>query len=166
MRKTIAMFLVLTAPTVCASGEFSRSYSPDAIIENRAGATVVRPRNGMAVRIEKFARRMNCEVPPEMAELLAATEYPRVMAAMAYKESRFDVNARGKAGEVGMLQVIPSCWKHPGHTAASQVRTTEEILEELIRERGNLSGAIKSYNGSGPKAEAYRRDVLKLARLI
>lgn len=122
----------------------------------------------MSQRIERFALAHGCDpdLAPELADLLAECEYPRVMAAIACRESRFDTAAIGSVGERGMYQVRPDVWGDPGQSLKSQTDKAEAVLLALIKKHGGLSRAIARYNGDGRKAMEYRDDVLQLARSI
>lgn len=79
---------------------------------------------------------------------------PRIVVAMAYRESNFDRNALGSSGERGMLQVLPSTFTRYGY---GDFRDWKATLEAGIRyykwlEKrygGNLALAVASYN-AGP----------------
>ena len=157
------------SPQSAAHGDYRREVGARYIVEARGERTAVVARNPMAVRIERFAVKNGCapELAPELAELLAECRYPRVLAAIACRESRFNLKARGAVGEVGMFQVKKEIWGSPGKTCFSQVRKTRDILDLLVAESGGkLSVAIAKYNGSGSQAKKYAKAVMKLAASI
>ena len=170
MRKTLLILaLVALSPQLCSSGEYTRRVLPETVEENRAGVTSSVKRSSLSRRIEAFAVKHGADpaIAPELAELLASYEHPRVLAAIAAKESNFRLNARGKAGEVGAFQIIPKYHGHPGKTWSSQTKAADRLLRELVSDaRGRLEPAVIRYNGAGPRAERYAAHVLSLARSI
>lgn len=168
-RTLLVLALVALLPKICSSGEYTKHVLPETIVENRAGVVSSVKRSSLSRRIEKFAVAHGADpaVAPELAELLAACEHPRVLAAMGAKESGFNPKAVGKAGEVGAWQVIPKHWGHPGRSLSSQAKHSEAILQELVAaSKGRLEAAVRKYNGSGPKAVRYAAHVMAMARSI
>ena len=170
MKKLIVVLAaVALLPKLSGSAEFSRHVSAENIIENRGGQVLLKPRSGLSKRIERFAVAHGAkpEVAPELAELIATCDHPRVLAAIAAKESNFNDRARGKAGEIGMYQVLPRVHGHPGRTWRDQTKTSERLLNELVSDAGGvLQVAVRRYNGSGPKAAHYAKHVMAMARSI
>jgi hypothetical protein len=165
------LFLLATFlyPALCSSGEYTRHVSSEKIVENRAGVIVSVKRSSLSKRIERFAvaHGADPEIAPELAELIAVCKHPRVLAAIAAKESNFNDRARGKAGEIGMYQVLPHMHGHPGQTWREQTQSSERILDELVLSAGGrLRVAVRRYNGSGPKAVRYAKHVLVMSRSI
>lgn len=157
-----------TSPQLAAPADYHREVCSRYVVESRGGRTSFVARNPMVVRIEKFAMANGCDpdLAPELAELLAECRYPRVMAAIACRESGFDLKARGAVGERGMYQLRPELWGDPGRSARSQTEKAEDVLLALVEEHGSLSRGIERYNGSGTDAVRYREHVLRLARSI
>lgn len=170
MKKIIVVLsAALLLPKLSGSAEFTRNVSAENVIENRAGKVLLKPRSGLSKRIELFAVKHGADpaIAPDLAELLAACEHPRVLAAIAAKESNFRLNARGASGEVGAFQIRPELHGHPGYTWGSQTKSAERLLKELTSDaRGRLEPAVKSYNGAGPKAVRYAKHVMLMARSI
>jgi hypothetical protein len=156
------------SPQIAASGDYSREIGPRHLVETRGERTVITPRSSLAIRIQRFAVSNGCDkdLAPELAELLAECQYPRVLAAIACRESGFDLKARGSVGERGMYQIRPEVWGDPGRTVRSQTKKAEKVLLTLLDEHGGLSRAVERYNGSGRDAAHYRDQVLRLARSI
>jgi len=168
--KICVMALAVCAlPSICGSGEYSRKITPDAIVENRGGQHWVKQRSKLSKRIESFAVKYGADemLAAEMAELLCALENGKVLAAIAAKESGFDVRALGRVGEVGAYQVLPKYWGDPGNNFSSQTEKADKILQELLdASNGDLAAALERYNGTGLKAKAYASSVLSLAAKI
>lgn len=168
-RTLLVLALVALLPKICSSGVYSRHVTPESVVENRAGVTVSVERSSLSKRIERFAVKHGADpgIAPELAELLAACEHPRVLAAIAAKESNFRLHAKGKAGEVGAFQIRPEYHGHPGSTWGSQSKAAERLLKELVEASGGkLSSAVRKYNGAGPKAVRYASHVMAMAYSI
>ena len=168
-RTLLVLALVALLPKICSSGVYSKHVTSESVIENRAGVISSVKRSSLSRRIEKFAVAHGADpaIAPELAELLAACEFPRVLAAMGAKESNFNPRAVGKAGEIGAWQVRAKYWGHPGRTLSSQALKSESILRDLVAEsNGKLESAVRRYNGAGPKAVRYAAHVMSMARSI
>jgi len=110
------------------------------------------PRSALQDKIAAIANKFG--IPPEAAW------------AVAMKESGMNPNApMGKAGEIGMFQVLPQTGMAEGFEDLSNL--DENILAGLtrlqqgIRKYGMTPEAFAYYNGSGPMARAYGADVWK-----
>ncbi|WP_188055632.1 lytic transglycosylase domain-containing protein [Oryzomonas rubra] len=168
IRLSIVLGCLLLPAATAGSGDYARHVSPEKIEGNRAGRVLLKPRSDLSKRIERFARKHGAgDRAPEIADVLATCDHPRVLAAIAARESRFDLHARGRAGEIGAYQIMPHQWGHPGHTWSSQTRSAERILDELVdASGGRLALAVRRYNGAGANAEQYSKHVLALANSI
>lgn len=141
----------------------------EAAVHSTKRVRSARPQSTLVDRIAVFIRKHGRDpvVARQLAELLAACEHPRVMAAIAAKESNFNIAARGTHGEVGAFQVIPRLHGHPGHTWRSQSKKTDDILRDLVsKSGGRLTVALRRYNGAGPAASRYADHVMAMARSI
>lgn len=168
MKKLIILAFVLF-PALPGSGEYTRSVFAGEVVENRAGLTVSVNRSALSRRIENFAVRHGADPKRavEYAEFLATRQHPRVLAAIAAKESRFNVRAVGKVGEIGAFQQRPELHGHPGRSFESQAAAAERHLVRLVKNKdGKLHHAVRSYNGSGPAADRYAAHVMAMARSI
>lgn len=168
--KVILMVLAasLLLSRTSGSAEFSRHVSSETISENRGGQVLLIPRSNLSKRIEAFAVRHGAD-PSEaavIAEILATKDHPRVLAAIAARESHFDLHAIGAAKEIGAFQQHP-VHGHPGRTWSSQSDAAERMLNDLVAEHhGQLVPAVTAYNGAGPGAREYCRAVMAMARSI
>ena len=145
MKKIILLFVLLL--NISCSSEIASHGSLESA--NRAGVTAPVERSSLSRRIESFAVKHGADpkMAPELADLLAECEHPRLMAAVAARESHFNPDARGTSGEIGMYRVIPKDWGHPGHTVRSQTKKTEEVLRKLIKaNNGKLHVTLAKYN--------------------
>lgn len=168
-RLIVIIAAIALLPKLAGSAEYSRTVSAENVIENRGGKVLLVPRSGLSKRIERFAviHGANPTIAPQIAELLATCEHPRVLAAIAARESNFNENAIGSKHEIGMFQVLPSVHGHPGKTWADQTKTSERILHDLISESdGDLRTGVRKYNGSGAAARKYASHVMRMARSI
>lgn len=167
MKKYLLTVACLALPSLCGSGEYSWEVRRDAVVENRGGHRNVRLRSPLSQRIESFVRRhgsvAGCRAA-QMAELLSRHRHGAILAAIAARESGFDIRARGRAGEIGAYQVRPQFWGEPGETFEDQTKKAGRILNGLLTEaNGNLAVALERYNGRGQRAKAYAAAVLSLA---
>lgn len=141
----------------------------DDVVKYENKHKIINQRTELSKRIETFARNNGADedMAAEMAELLSTLENGKVLAAIAAKESGFNVRAKGKVGEIGAYQVRPQFWGHPGETFKSQTEKTNQILEELLSTcNGNLESALEKYNGRGEKSKRYASSVLALVSKI
>lgn len=168
-RLIVIVAAVALLPKLSGSAEYSRTVSAENVIENRGGKVLLVARSGLSKRIERFAIAHGAkpDIAPELAELISVHEHPRVLAAIAAKESGFNLLARGSAGEVGAYQIIPKLHGHPGRTWDSQTKAAERLLNDLVSDaNGKLEPAVRRYNGSGEKATRYAKHVMLMARSI
>lgn len=169
LKLLLATGAVMLLPTIPNSAEYTRYVSAENVVTNRGGEVLLKPRSPLSKRIERFAVKHGADpaIAPQLAELLAACEHPRVLTAIAAKESGFNLRARGSAGEVGAFQIIPRYHGHPGNSWESQTDAAERLLKDLVSDSGGrLEVAVRRYNGAGPKAVKYARHVMEMARSI
>jgi len=93
----LVLALVALLPKICSSGVYSKHVTSESVVENRAGVFSSVKRSSLSQRLEAFAVKHGADpkIAPELAELLAACEHPRVLAAVAAKESNFRLEAKG-----------------------------------------------------------------------
>ena len=102
-------------------------------------------------------------VPSYLAQIIteASAQYhvdPNLVAAMAFKESRFNPNAVSWRGAQGVLQLMPKTAKWLGVTDSFDARQnvfggTKYIAQLLQRFNGNVEMAVAAYN-AGPELVA------------
>lgn len=88
---------------------------------------------------------------------------PAIALAIADKESGFNQGARGKAGEIGIMQLMPGTAMGLGvdpNDPQQNVRGGITYLLQLYAKYHDWQKAIAAYNGSGPAARAYADDVM------
>ena len=107
-----------------------------------------------------------------------------ILAAKLQQESGFRPDARGKSGEVGISQIMPSTGAQPGYglTPISMADAAEpekaipwgaQYLAARAKAQGvndwndpaQAAKGLAAYNGSGPAADGYGRQVASLAGL-
>lgn len=127
--------------------------------------------------------RIPAEYAPIIEQASRETGIPAaVIAAKIKRESGFDPNARGKAGEVGIAQVRPSTARDPGFGLDPEAgdlrdpRVNIPFGARYLKARGEAAGVqdwndpaqirrgLMGYNGRGPAAERYADNVLALVR--
>lgn len=130
------------------------------------------------------------QVPPHLVPIIQAaanaTGIPfNVLAAKLAQESRFNPNARGAAGEIGIAQVMPSTAARPGYglppielaalnDPAQAIPWGANYLAARSRSAGvrdwndpaQAARGLAAYNGRGPAADAYGRQVAQMAGLV
>ena len=95
-----------------------------------------------------------------------------LLAAVMTKESTCNPNAVGTSGEIGLNQINPRVWvptlvdegfiQAPSDLfdPATNLRCSAYILADLLdRTDGDVWGALRKYNGSGPRARRYADSV-------
>lgn len=115
--------------------------------------------------------RLKVKQPIEIGIAVCKTKNPKLMAAIAIKESSGDSKAIGDSGDSkGAFQVQEKHWSQVPSTATEQALQAEKILEELVASsRGRLRSGLAKYNGGDrPPRVSYRYadDVLRLKRRI
>jgi hypothetical protein len=133
---------------------------------------------------------MNISVPPEYVPILqrAAAESGvpyNVLAAKLQQESGFRPNARGAAGEIGISQIMPATARQPGYglspialealsDPAQSIPWGARYLAARARAAGvrdwgdptQAARGLAAYNGAGPQAARYGRQVAQMAGLV
>lgn len=105
-----------------------------------------------------------------------------LLAAMAYKESRFNPAANGRAREFGILQILPNyrkgvpffldpegCLLRVGACQSEVIDRAAFILRNSLEKCGSLSGALSRYNSGRCESEAgakYARHVARCLRML
>lgn len=123
------------------------------------------------IKYEKVFKASGSTQPEVMAKAVLATKKPRLMAAIAIKESNGNPGAIGDNGaSKGAFQVQSKHWGVVPNDAIKQALQSERILEELSRaSRGRLRCTLAMYNGGpNPPAKSYRYadSVIKIARSL
>lgn len=110
--------------------------------------------------------------PIEMGLAVCKTKNPRLMTAIAIKESNGRPKAIGDSeSSKGAFQVQEKHWGKVPNTATEQALQAEKILDELVASspRGNLRSGLAKYNGGvKPPKSSYRYadSVLKLMKEV
>jgi hypothetical protein len=97
--------------------------------------------------------------PLHTTKLIYNCPYPEIMAAIASVESEYNPKAIGKYREKSIFQILDWDKGDPTNTKVA-LNEAIRIFEEKKINR-TILGAIKAYNGTGKKAERYRKLVLK-----
>lgn len=109
--------------------------------------------------------------PEEMAVAVTKTKNPKLMAAIAIKESNGRPRAVGDSGaSKGAWQVQEKHWAKVPPTATEQALQAEKILEELVASsRGRLLQALSRYNSGKPNSrigKRYAKNVIAIQKSI
>jgi len=110
------------------------------------------------------------ELPKLTARWAAARGLsPRLVAAMVIVESECKPYARGKAGEVGLMQVTPRIWLKAYGVRGLNLSVPDDslrlgtwVLATLAAKHGADAG-LRRYNGRGSAARRYARRVMSIA---
>jgi soluble lytic murein transglycosylase-like protein len=98
---------------------------------------------------------------------------PSIAIALAMRESRLDTTAKGKAGEVGVFQILPSTAKLVGFDGTPEQLTDTKTnalfalkhFANLFRKYGSIPQAVSAYQHGTPTTanQEYTADVLTMA---
>lgn len=133
---------------------------------------------------------MPIEVPPQYVPILQAAAAQsgvpyNVLAAKIRQESGFRPDARGAAGEIGISQIMPRTAQQPGYglspIALSALSDPAQAIPwgaQYLAARARAAGVrdwsrpdqaargLAAYNGAGPQAAAYGRQVAQMAGMV
>lgn len=104
------------------------------------------------------------------AAAIAAGVPVNIAHAVVKVESRYNVNERGAAGEVGIMQVLPQTARAMGenpYNLDGNLRAGMKYLALALRTSRDLCAAISGYNhgiAARPHCTSYGRKVMALAR--
>jgi soluble lytic murein transglycosylase len=95
---------------------------------------------------------------------------PALLAAVIYRESKFDANAKSASGAIGLMQLLPSTAKGIAlHTGGAKfvvadlydpeinVRYGSFYLRRLLRKYGNVELALAAYNAGQANVDSWLR---------
>ena len=96
---------------------------------------------------------------------------PALLAAVIYRESKFDTNAKSRSGAIGLMQLLPSTAKGIAlHTGGTRFRVEDlydpEInvrygafyLRRLLRKYGDVRLALAAYNAGQANVDRWLAD--------
>jgi peptidoglycan lytic transglycosylase len=96
---------------------------------------------------------------------------PALLAAVIYRESKFDARAESSSGAIGLMQLLPETAKGIAlHTGGSRFRVADlwdpEInvrygsfyLRRLLNKYGNVRLALAAYNAGQANVDSWRRE--------
>jgi len=94
---------------------------------------------------------------------------PALVVAVIWQESRFDAAARGAAGEVGLMQLLPSTFGGWGRYdyVEGNIACGVAYLAGELRAYGTERAGLAHYNGGprpGRRSWAYADEVLRIRR--
>lgn len=173
VRTTLAAIWLLVAAHPVASADYAKVASqPDATLMLFGYEVQPVQQPEIVGRLAYWlAKNTECKDPALLAELLAATKYPKELAGIYKAEDNPDGTKIGPCGELGPFQFMPDEPLPDNYNPLDleqNVKWAERKLEDKIREEGSVREGVRAYNGSSwnPKARAYRDRVLQAARGI
>ena len=102
-------------------------------------------------KLTNYFRKNGSKTPEEMANAVLKPRSPRLMAAIAVKETGGNPSTRAtgyKRRHHGAFQVNPAVWSPVPKDAIGQALQSEAILSELVAEKGDITKALNAYGGS------------------
>ena len=92
---------------------------------------------------------------------------PSIALAVAQKESSFNPNARGSAGEIGLFQLMPKTADSLNvdpNDVTQNISGGVSFLAQLYQRYGNWTAALSAYNSGSPtRSTGYANSVLAIA---
>ena len=110
----------------------------------------------------EYFKKKGSKTPEEMAYAVLKTRSPRLLAAMATVESKGTPSIRRtgyRKSHDGAFQVNPKHWGEVSTDPIKQALQAEAILEELVKETGNIKSALNQYGGDKTR-KVYARNIL------
>jgi len=84
---------------------------------------------------------------------------PDLVLSVVERESSFNTNAKGKDGEIGLMQLMRATAKSLGvknrYNPTESIEGGTELLKRLIRKYKSIELALSGYNVGEPKLDAY-----------
>jgi len=87
-------------------------------------------------------------------------------------DSGFTETTVGNAGEIGILQIMPSTAQGLGvdpsqlTDVATNLKTGTRYLGGLISEHKSIAAALRAYKGLGPHAATYANEIIQCAKQV
>ena len=154
----VAILLILFAVVLIVVGH---DFSYRETMQNCTGC------HNRQMSMSQFFKRKGSPDPQRMATAVLETRRPRLMAAIAVRESNGNPKAVGDGGRSrGSFQVQAKHWKPLLHEKkvskdpVIQALDSERIIDDLIAaNNGNLKKALNAYNGD-TKKKVYAKNIL------
>lgn len=91
---------------------------------------------------------------------------PQLVKAVIQTESQFDKNARSGVGAAGLMQIMPSNFKHLGvrdpYNIEQNIRAGTQLLSNYIKRFGTPELALAAYNGGEGRLASRGRDINRM----
>jgi hypothetical protein len=114
------------------------------------------------VRLKDYFISMGSPTPVTAAKAVSKSKRKHLAAATLKKESQANFKAVGDHGaSLGGYQIQPRHWGEVPKSAEGQTQKYDYVMDALEREFGN--DAVRHYNGSGPQARKYKKEVVSEA---
>jgi hypothetical protein len=114
-------------------------------------------------KMVEYFRKKGSRSPEEMANAVYTTNSPRLLAAIAVRETgaNHTVKRTGyKKRHYGAFQVNPKDWGKVSNDPIQQALQAEAILKELTQETGDIKKALNAYGGDKTR-KVYAANILK-----
>lgn len=101
-------------------------------------------------KLSEYFRKNGSRTPEEMANAVLKTKSPRLLAAIAVKETGGNPSTRAtgyKKRHHGAFQVNPKHWGAVSSDPVKQAKQSEAILTELVQEKGGIVKGLNAYGG-------------------
>jgi hypothetical protein len=111
--------------------------------------------------MKQYFKKVGSKQPERMANAIIQTKQPRLYAAISVVESGGNpsIHKSGyKKRHYGAFQVNPKHWGRVSQDPVEQALQAENILQELVQEKGSLKRALSAYGGDS--TNKYQRRVL------
>jgi hypothetical protein len=120
------------------------------------------PYNPVRFKLQRYIKDKH------ISAAIADTKYPYVLAAIAKVESDYRPLIKGDNGEsYGLYQIQQRHFGVVPETLEGQSKLCERIIDGLLKQHnGDLTKAIRHYNGSGRQARIYQAKVLRVMKEI
>jgi hypothetical protein len=159
--KSVTFLVVLLVVALIIAGHdfaFNEPVPQPKIEMLKSHGSVLNPRHAA---LSAFFASKGSPDPQRMATAVLGTKRPRLMAAIAVRESGANPKAVGDGGKSrGSFQVQARHWGRVSKDPVEQALQSERILEELLADnKGNLKKALNAYNGD-TRRKVYAQNIL------
>jgi hypothetical protein len=113
-------------------------------------------------KLAAYFKANGSKTPEEMANAVLKTKSPRLLAAVAVRETGGNPSIRNggyKKRHQGAFQVNPKHWSKVPNDAIGQALSAEKIIIDLVEEKGDIVSALNAFGGDKTKKK-YAQTIL------